>query len=505
MVKNGSGSDFPAESSIQKLASVFPECITEYTDENGVIQNRVDFEMLRSMLTGDMESYEFSWVGKRASAAKAAEMTDKKMVPCPDESIDWEHTENLYIEGDNIDALRLLRNNYSKKIKIIYIDPPYNTGHDFVYPDSFVMNKSEYREKTNVKDQKISDDGRYHSEWCSMMFSRLLIARDLLNDDGVIFISIDDNEVTNLRKICDEVFGSEQFITCFIWEKTQHFGRQKVNYYSNCEYILCYAKKLYNENGIKELLVEYVKKDFLDAPLYNASNTLNTITFPAGSTEFRISDGLYSHSTDDKFQLLDKVKVKNGRNVNDFRLKFRSRWSAEKVMDEYGKGTTFLVKSKRFSIRTVYHEGKKFNESPKQLISTNPNNPFSSRNCFGVKVGTSETGSSDLEKLGLCGFSYPKPVSLIEYLISLVKDNECFVLDFFSGSATTAQAVMRLNSLDSGKRKFIMVQLPEPLDTDNKAINDGYRTICDIGKERIRRTGKLLDINDSGFRVYKLK
>ena len=160
MVKNGSGSDFPAESSIQKLASVFPECITEYTDENGVIQNRVDFEMLRSMLTGDMESYEFSWVGKRASAAKAAEMTDKKMVPCPDESIDWEHTENLYIEGDNIDALRLLRNNYSKKIKIIYIDPPYNTGHDFVYPDSFVMNKSEYREKTNVKDQKISDDGR---------------------------------------------------------------------------------------------------------------------------------------------------------------------------------------------------------------------------------------------------------------------------------------------------------------------------------------------------------
>lgn len=362
------------------------------------------------------------------------EVEDKKIENAPGEPT------NLIIEGDNYEALSVLNYTHHGKIDVIYIDPPYNTGNkDFIYNDSYVDSEDSFR----------------HSKWLSFMDRRLRVARELLSDDGVIFISIDDNEQAQLKLLCNDIFGENNYITSFVWEKTQHFGRQKKNYYSNCEYVLCYGKELISNNGLKELLVEYVKTDFQDAPLYNASNPENVLTFPANSTRFNISDGEYYSSKDEKFKLLDKVIVKNSRNVNDFRLKFKSRWSPKKVIDEYSKGTMYWIKSENFSVRAIYGSDKTFSESPKQIIFTNNKNELVSKNRFGVKVGTNESATAELLSLGINGFSYPKPVSLIMYLISLVNSGVT-VLDFFAGSGTTGQAILELNKEDDGNRKFIL-------------------------------------------------
>lgn len=290
---------------------------------------------------------------------------------------------HLLIEGDNYHALSVLNYTHAGKIDLIYIDPPYNTGHkDFIYNDSFVDR----------------DDSFRHSKWLSFMSHRLRLAKNLLAETGVIFISIDDNEQAHLRLLCDQIFGEENFITMFIWEKTQHFGRQKINYYNNGDYVLCYAKKLY-DGKLRELLVEYIKTEFEDAPLFNASNPCNVLTFPAGSTKFNMPDGTYEKSDDDKYELLDKVIIKNGKNKNEFRLKFHSRWSAKTVIEEYGKGTTYWVKTTNFAIRAIYANGKKSNESPKQIIFTNRNNEFVAQSRFGIKVGTSEDGSNELTEI----------------------------------------------------------------------------------------------------------
>lgn len=358
---------------------------------------------------------------------------------------------NILIEGDNYHVLTAL--NFIKKgsIDFIYIDPPYNTGHeDFVYNDKYVND----------------DDGYRHSKWLSMMQKRLILAKELLNDDGIIFISIDDNEEANLKLLCDSIFGEQNNITQFFWEKTQHFGRQKINYYSNCEYILCYAKKLFSSEigKLKELLVEKVKTELTDAPLYNASNRENILTFKAGSVKFNLKDGVYDKTNNESYQLLTPVKVKDKKNSNNLVLKFKSRWSQQTIDDELEKGTTFWVKSEGFAIRAIYHEGKTANESPKQLIFTNSNNPLCSYTRFGNKVGVNEEGSNELNSIITQSiFSYPKPVSLIKYLINMYYDykNEDYktdftVLDFFAGSGTTGQAVLELNKEDGGNRRFIL-------------------------------------------------
>lgn len=358
---------------------------------------------------------------------------------------------NILIEGDNYHVLTAL--NFIKKgsIDFIYIDPPYNTGHeDFVYNDKYVND----------------DDGYRHSKWLSMMQKRLILAKELLNDDGIIFISIDDNEEANLKLLCDSIFGERNNITQFFWEKTQHFGRQKINYYSNCEYILCYAKKLFSSEigKLKELLVEKVKTELTDAPLYNASNRENILTFKAGSVKFNLKDGVYDKTNNESYQLLTPVKVKDKKNSNNLVLKFKSRWSQQTIDDELEKGTTFWVKSEGFAIRAIYHEGKTANESPKQLIFTNSNNPLCSYTRFGNKVGVNEEGSNELNSIITQSiFSYPKPVSLIKYLINMYYDykNEDYktdftVLDFFAGSGTTGQAVLELNKEDGGHRRFIL-------------------------------------------------
>jgi len=397
---------------------------------------------------------------------------------------------NLYIEGDNLDVLVKMQNAFCNKIRMIYIDPPYNTGNDFVYKDSF-------------------------KNWADMITPRLELGKNLLTDDGVIFISIGEEEVDTLKTICNKVFGKENFITKFIYEKTQHFGRQKLNTYSNAEYILCYARELIKNGKIKELLVESINTELLDAPLYNASNNIANITFPAKSVKFNLKDGIYTKTKSKEYELLNNVQVKNGKNANDFTLRFRSRWSAKTVIEELKKGTTYWIKTESFAVRAVYNGGRKTNIAPKQIIFTNPKNPTISR--FGERVTTSETATTHLEKLmGGKYFNYPKAVSLISYLISLIYDektqsfpNDFTVLDFFSGSATTAHACMHLNSLDNGSRKFILVQKTEPPSKNSLAAKKGYNTICEIGIERIKKAGKeIKKINPNieiGFTVHNCK
>ena len=374
---------------------------------------------------------------------------------------------NFLIEGDNLASLHLLEKTHRGKIDLIYIDPPYNTGNrDFVYDDAFVDANDAFR----------------HSKWLSFMEKRLGLAKNLLSEDGVIFISIDDNEQSVLKNLCDSVFGESNFITSFHWEKTQHFGRQKINSYSNCEYILAYARRLI-DGRIKELLVEKINGDLTDAPLYNASNNEKTLVFPAGSVKFNVGDGVYEKTASPDYKLLTPVAVENGFNRNDLVLQFRSRWAQSTVDEEYGKGTTFWIKSEKFAIRTVYHQGKTSTVAPRSIIFTNANNPLASVNRFGRKVGVNENASAELNDLVTSDvFSYPKPTSLIEYLLSLYYDEKrgvfcrnSTILDFFAGSGTTGHAVLKLNEEDGGKRRFILC-------TNNE------NNICrDVTYERIKR------------------
>lgn len=464
-------------------------------------------------LDGKNESYNFTWVGKRKSIIEAGMPINKTLRPDIEASKDFDNTKNMLIVGDNLDALKLLQESYLGKIKMIYIDPPYNTGSDFVYHDNFSIEKSEYSKQNTDSEGNIivaSDEfkentkanGRFHSDWLSMIYPRLKLARNLLSDEGVIFISIGEDEESNLRQVCNEIFGEENYIAKFIWEKTQHFGRQKINCYNNSDYILCYAKDLYVSGQKTELLVEFVKSEFNDAPLYNASNPENNLVFPERSVKFNLPDGNYTESSDGKYTLITPVTVENGWNKNDFTLRFRSRWSPKTVLEEVKKGTTFWIKSSNFSPRAVYADGKTFNESPRQIIFTNQSNPMHTKSRYGDRVGTSEEGSADFEKLGLKGFDYPKPVSLIKYLASLVgtEEDDQIYLDFFAGSGTTAQAIMELNNKDNKKRHFILTQLDEKIED-----NPDYSNISQITIDRIRKSGEGLSSNiDTGFRVFRI-
>ena len=390
---------------------------------------------------------------------------------------------NFLIEGDNLAALQLLEKTHKGKIDLIYIDPPYNTGNkDFIYDDNFVDANDTFR----------------HSKWLSFMQKRLEIAKRLLSENGVIFISIDDNEQSTLKMLCDSIFGEQNLITVFHWEKTQHFGRQKINSYSNCEYILAYANRLTNSK-IKELLVEKINSELTDAPLYNASNNEKVLEFPVRSVKFNIPDGQYSSASSSDYQLLMPVVVKNHFNETKLIMQFKSRWAQSMVDKEYAKGTTFWVKSDKFAIRTIYHKGKSSAVAPKSIIFTNNSNPFVAVSRFGEKVGVNENASAELNDIIKSDlFSYPKPSSLITYLISLYYDensvcfrNDITILDFFAGSGTTGHAVMKLNAEDGGKRKFILC-------TNNE------NNICrDVTYERIKRV-IARDKYEASLKYYKV-
>ena len=376
------------------------------------------------------------------------------------------------IIGDNYDALQNLLIQYKGHIDVIYIDPPYAK-------DSM----GEFAE-TNYENAITRDN------LLSMLYPRLWIAKQLLSEDGVIFCSIDDKNQAYVKCLFDEVFGERNFITTFIWEKTQHFGRQKINYYSNVDYVVCYAKEKKGADGkIKELLVENIKTELEDAPLYNQSNPEKTLLFPAGTVKFNIADGVYTSSTDEKYKLITPVEVKNHRNANDFELCFRSRWARQTVIDEIAVGTSYIVKSTNFAIRAIYGDGRESKESPKQIIFTNSNNEFVTSNKYGAKVGTNEDGSNMLYSImGDKAFDYPKATSLISYLVSLTNKKNAVVLDFFAGSGTTGHAVLDLNK-NGEKNTFILCQLNEVTERTPNGI------AYDITSKRLKRimTGECYD------------
>ncbi len=496
-----------AQKNIGKIAELFPNCITEVIDESKsseqekVYKKAVNFDLLRQMLSSNVvdgdEAYEFTWVGKKASIVEANKPIRKTLRPCPEESVDWDSTENLYIEGDNLEVLKLLQESYLEKVKIIYIDPPYNTGHDFVYPDSFKMSEEEYNEGSGYLDdegninysrENNASSGKYHSDWCSMMYSRLMLARTLLTPDGLIFISINDIEQANLEKICDEVFGASNHVATFVWKNKYGPGAFTKGVASLHEYILCYAKN-YPSNVEATLSEEEMKKYKMTDEKYAVRG--GYITQP-----------LATRSKDDRPNLVYPL-IHEGKEIWPNKQWI---WEKKRLYDAYNKGEVVVNENNgEYSVRFkqylkdengVVRKGK-----PLSLLTF----------CF------NQDGTKEMEELlGRGVFDFPKPTELIKYFLSLrineKDDKDYIVLDFFSGSATTAHATMRINSEDKGKRKFIMVQVPEKCPEDSIAKKQGYTTIPDIAKERIRKAGQNIrnenplfnnDV-DIGFRVFKL-
>ena len=497
-----------AEVNLRKIMEMFPECIREKQGKNGELIKCVDFRMLKEIL-GDYaadgeETYEFSWVGKKAALKEAHRGIRKTLRPYPSESKSWDDTENLYIEGDNLDVLKLLQESYLGSVDVIYIDPPYNTGNDFIYKDNFRRSAEEYNARIGLFDEDRNrmfinnySNGRFHSDWCSMIYPRLLLARDLLKPEGAIFISIDDNEVDNLKKICDEVFGEQSFVTMFSWIKTTNPPSLGSKVRDNLEYILCYEKNFSASNKLYGR-----ESNQKDSPLANATNRVITVIIPSGSCDFPslISGTVNRGKKDSDVELLDDVIVENAVNKNDFRVSFHSKWGQNNIDEEVAAGTRFVIKdSSYFSIR--YVKGNIDYVVPDKFLHYDK-----------FKVKDNEYGRKEVEELlGKVGFDYPKNTPLIETLIKMyMKDKKSgLVMDFFSGSATTAQALFSLNAEDNGSRKFILVQYPEICAEGSAAKEAGYDTICEIGKKRIRKAGEKIEKEtgadlDYGFRVFKV-
>ena len=504
--KQGLTSASHSEYTLEALRQIVPSAFTEVRGSDGKLTHKIDFDVLRELL-GDAiadspeESFGFTWVGKQAAKRAAAEPTRQTLRPVKADSLDWDTTENLYIEGDNLEVLKLLQRAYLGKVKMIYIDPPYNTGNDFVYDDDFAMSGAELDTAMGNVDaegnrlrKNLNSNPRYHSDWCSMIYSRLLVARTLLANDGVIFISIDDNEVHHLRKICDEVFGAENFVAEYKWNKTSTPPSLSYKVRGKFEYILCYEKQLstikYNGGTVEGG----------DMPLLNEGNNVRTLTFPKEYVSFNIN-GTFEAGNYDRVRLERELNVTNGSSDTELILTGAFKWTQETLEREVREGTRFIVKSNKFAVRYA-----RIGERIKR-----PSDVISKVECG---VGTNEEANKDLEVLfGKNVMSYPKPVSLIKYLIPFAETNKnSLILDFFSGSATTAHAVMQLNAEDGGKRKYICVQLPEATSEGSEACKAGYSTICEIGKERIRRAGKKIkeehpevaDSLDTGFRVLRV-
>ena len=475
------------DENVAKIAKLFPGVVTG---------GKVNFDLLRSMLGDEVygdEAYEFTWVGKRAAIAEAGRPIRKTLRPCVKESKNWDTTENLYIEGDNLDVLKLLQESYLGKVKMIYIDPPYNTGNDFVYRDNFMRDKDEYDEEAGVYDEdgdrlfrNTESNGRFHSDWCSMMYPRLVLARNLLRDDGVIFISIDDNEVAQLRKICDEVFGEGHFIGCFVWKRRTSSSMDKSKASTDHEYILAYHK-----GGFRAL--KGTEKDY--AGYSNPDNDPRGIW-----TTGDLTVGMNGDMRPNQYYDLTDPKTGNIYKANYNRVWSYTPDSMRKLIEEN---------------RVIFPEDTSKRPMLKRFASElkSDTNPFSTW-MKGVGLNTEGTRIANVLFNNISMFNYAKPISLIKNLVEQTAFNNDIILDFFSGSATTAHAVMQLNAEDGGKRKFIMVQLPEPCAEDTEAAKAGYKNICEIGKERIRRAGeKIKEENkdkegienlDIGFRVLKL-
>jgi len=490
---------------LEKLSQVFPEAITETKDENGNIKRVADFEKLK-MILGDaaadetaQEFYEFTWPGKREAIMEAAKATTKTLRPCVEESKNWDTTQNLYIEGDNLEVLKLLQESYLGKVKMIYIDPPYNTGKDFVYRDNFHKSAEEGKEDEIERDEETDDNlfqntesnGRFHSDWCSMIYPRLKLARDLLSDDGVIFISIDDNEVHNLRKICDEIFGTGNFLAQITREAIKGGSQSKYIRVTHDYVIIC--SKNINDVEFGGVEIEGRILNLQDEKgAYAKGRELNK--WGAGSRR------------EDSPSMYFPIKGPNGENVYPIRndgTEGRWRLGKEKMHKKVSDGDIIFEK-RADGTYIVYEKIRDGSSREKQFISIFKDDYINAKGTEKIKK---------LFQIEKSYFDYAKPVNLVNDLILMSKtSDDDIVLDFFSGSATTAHAVMQLNAEDGGNRKFIMVQLPEVCAPDSEAAKAGYKNICEIGKERIRRAGDKIKAEhattapniDIGFRVLKL-
>lgn len=513
---------------IEKIAALFPNCITEMLDEERstpekkVYKRAINFELLKQMLSPDVvdgdEAYEFTWVGKKAAIVEANKPIRKTLRPCVAESKDWDTTENLYIEGDNLEVLKLLQESYLGKVKMIYIDPPYNTGNDFIYADDFKMESEEWKVESGEWSEEgdrlfknTDTNGRFHSDWCSMIYSRLLLARNLLTDDGVIFISIDDNEVDNLRKICDELFGNTNFIA-FLTVIVKTEGRRYGGFAKTHEQVIVYGKNV-EQVKLNEIEVEGKKFQFSDenggfnvqdlrnqnARAFNSTNRPN-LRYPFYvDTEDKDNNGFCKVYLKKKEGLTEVYPI----TVNGFDSVWR--WGKKEKASEHLSELAARIGTD--GIIRIYQKMRKLTEEPKTVLIN--------------KEYISIKGTREIQNiLGIGIFDFPKPLNLIKLFESIATSENSIILDFFSGSATTAHAVMQLNAEDGGHRKFIMVQLPEKCDEASEAYKAGYKNICEIGKERIRRAGEKIlkeqlannnsTLNspnsklDIGFRVLKL-
>ena len=514
-------------SNIEKIQQLFPNCVTERLGKDGKPELAIDFEKLQAELSNDIigegeERYQFTWPDKRAANRLANTPTTMTLRPCREESVDFDHTQNLYIEGDNLDVLKALRETYLGKVKMIYIDPPYNTGNDFVYNDDFAQSRDEFEETSGLFDDEgnqtidpmqrnTESNGRFHTDWLNMIYPRLKVARDLLSDDGVIFISIDDNEVENLRKVCDEIFGEQNFITSIIIRANSR-GQTYNQIAKTHEYILVYSKtptaELYDLEKDMDKSDLNLKDDigaFNIRELRNRNPKFGKHNRPGLFYPIYVNPSIIDR---DGFHPISLNKD------NDYCIEvfpYNSigkescwRWGKTKFEINCSENTfrsNVVAKEKSSGGYNIYEKYRKTTYKPKSIWDDN--------------IFLTETGTVKLKELGFNGeFDFPKPTDLIKRCLSLSTQEDDTVLDFFSGSATTAHAVMQLNAEDGGNRKFIMVQLPEKTDEKSEAYKAGYKNICEIGKERIRRAGKKIKEDnkdkegieklDTGFRVLKL-
>ena len=506
------------EKNIEKLAEIFPNCITEARDENGKLKKAVNFKMLQQILStefppkGSPERYEFTWVGKRAAIAEANKPIRKTLRPCKAESKNWDTTENLYIEGDNLEVLKLLQESYLGKVKMIYIDPPYNTGNDFIYRDDFKQTQQEYDEQAGLFDEdenrlfkNTETNGRFHSDWCSMMYSRLMLAKNFLSDDGVIFISIDDNEQDNLKKICEEVFGEMNSLTPFIWHLPRGINAGLIA--RAHEYILVYCKSIENINSFNKINDEIEYSIERCNKKIDERHPESVIEFPKGMPyvgKDKVIEGVIDGS--EKITIVDKLVFKNGMLSEP--AKISAGWTMKNMIIDWINGKEVYDTKGQKIIEFFFKENGRLYS--KKIVDT------TSIKSVLKDIPDTQKARKEIEELfdSQDIFSYPKTIAipkLFSKLVTNLKEND-IIMDFFSGSATTAHAVMQLNAEDGGHRKFIMVQLPEVCDEKSEAYKAGYKNICEIGKERIRRAGEKIKADnplttqdlDIGFRVFKV-
>ena len=509
-----------AERNVEMLGQMFPNCLTETINADGKLVRAIDFDKLRQELAcevveGAEERYQFTWPDKRAAIRLANSPINKTLRPCREESVDFDNTENLYIEGDNLEVLKLLRENYLGKVKMIYIDPPYNTGNDFVYNDDFAQSQAEFASQSGLFDdegnrmadpmvQNTESNGRFHTDWLNMIYPRLKVAKDLLADDGVIFISIDDNEVRNLKIVCDEVFGEHNFIG-IVSVKGNPRGRQSSTYLAQVhDFLLLYRKSSLLQLKGFDISEEEIKKRFNKADENGAYEEWELRKRGAGSRRIDVPTLYYPIYYSTKTHLISTVNFDDADVEITPKLSDgtdgRWRWSKEKV--EADKAKLYVRKNTK-GVYNIF-ERKELSEKSTQLAPT----------IWDFSEVNTELGTKLVRLLfdGKAFFDFPKPIGLILRMLKLMPCNDFITLDFFSGSATTAHAVMQLNAEDGGNRKFIMVQWPEQTDEKSEAYKAGYKNICEIGKERIRRAGKKIKEEaglqgqnlDTGFRVLKL-